>query len=148
MRKKSVILAFSFILSVLWGVCAAEEAVPGAATEGTEQKKTIRLYVPDASGGKAYLLGRDWLGLSPQQKIEMVELARRGALKLNAIVSLPAEIYIRELDQMFLEKPETRDIEVGQAIQGVAIALKDWDAGADTEEILEQYTGSSPSPQK
>lgn len=61
------------------------------------------------------------------QKIGLVERVRRGALKMNALMTLPAEIYVRELDGMYREHPEARSIEVGQAIQGIAVSLKDWD---------------------
>jgi len=104
--------------------------LPSAAGEVSKASpKTIRLFIQKGPE-KNYLLGHHWLRLKIHQKIAIVESARRGALELNALMTLPAEIYIRELDRLFLENPTLRQLEVGPAIHGIAVSLKDWDDGS------------------
>ena len=101
------------------------------AEEGRDHsKQTLRLYI-NSGGSKTYLLGHHWGSLGMNQKIAMVEAARRGALKLEAVMTLPAEIYVRELDRMFSENPSLRKLEVGPAIHGIAVSFNDWDDGSD-----------------
>ncbi len=93
--------------------------------------QSIRLFV-EQGGQQANILGHNWAELSIERKIKLIESARQAALRLGAVMALPAESYIRELDMMFLKNPSLRHIEVGQAIQGIAIALKDWDSGTES----------------
>ncbi len=106
--------------------------VGSLAAEGAESAKpaALRLYALKA-GEKRYFTGYDWMLFDLSRKIALVEKARRGAvLQMNVVMALPAERYVRELDRMYAEAAEARTIEVGQAIQGIAITLKDWDEGS------------------
>ena len=102
----------------------------GQAEEApADARQTLRLYINNG-GNKTYLLGYHWESLGMNQKIAMVEVARLGALKLDAVMTLPAEIYVRELDRMFSENPSFRKLEVGPAIHGIALSFNDWDDGS------------------
>jgi len=106
--------------------------------EPVSEKRTLRLF--SRSGGeKHYYTGYDWLKLDIQQKMETVEHAREGAIRMNTVMSRPAEVYIAELDRMYALNESVRHIEVGQAIQGIAISLKDWDDGSDPDKKLDGY---------
>ena len=99
----------------------------------------VRLFVMQG-GDKHYLTGFDWLQFDIGQKMGLVEAARSQAAGLNAVMVLPAEVYVAELDRMFSQNPEVRHIEIGPALQGVAITLKDWDDGSNPREKLAAYT--------
>jgi hypothetical protein len=110
------------------------------AQEEANADKTIRIFAND-NGEKRYIVGYDWVNLNMGQKMTLVENARSGALKMDAVMVLPAEIYVAELDRIFSQDGEIRRIEVGQAIQGVAISKKDWGDGTDADKKLHSYLG-------
>lgn len=141
MTKKWIALtAFVALLA------AASPITASAAEKTTEQNKRmrLRLYVPSAAGDRKFFTGFDWQQLKMNQKIQLVEMARTGALRLNAVMTLPAEIYVRELDRMFNENPQIRTMELGQAIEGIAIAMKDWDDGTDPDQKIKEITAAAP----
>ncbi|MFT5206376.1 MAG: hypothetical protein ACI9CF_000111 [Candidatus Omnitrophota bacterium] len=111
------------ILSLIPTFSLAADVMPASTNS-----PSIRLFV-ESGGQRANILGHNWAELSFERKIKLIESARQGALRLGAVMALPAESYIRELDMMFAKNPSLRHIEVGQAIQGIAISLKDWDTG-------------------
>jgi len=124
MRPRLLAAAAVLGLFMSW-TALAEESVPA-------ERQSIRLFVQQ-DGQRAYLSGYQWISLRTDQKIIMVERARQGALRLGALMVLPAEIYVRELDRLFTEHPHLRKIEVGQAVEGIAISLKDWNTGSRSE---------------
>jgi len=130
MKYLRCVLSFVFIISLFTDISAycGQEKV----------HQTIRLFIPGQEG-KDYLKGADWLKLSVDVKIEMVELARKGALDMGVLMTMPAELYVERLDYMFNTDPRTLRIEVGQAIQGAAIALKDWDDGRPSQDVVKDY---------
>ncbi|MBF0254536.1 MAG: hypothetical protein HQL11_05380 [Candidatus Omnitrophica bacterium] len=142
MRKLSltltgVMLAGAVICSgPVFGAALAESAGSVVTQPSDGPRESIRLFVTRA-GERMYLNGHDWLRLDLDRKIEWVEAARLGAIKMGAVLSLPAEVYIGELDRMFTEAPQLRHIEVGQAIEGIAISMKDWDTGESVQDPAE-----------
>lgn len=98
------------------------------ANAAEKGKETIRLFL-EQGDQRVYLLGHHWKALNLNQKIAMVEQARTGALEMNVLMALPAEVYIRRVDQMLIDNPQLRQFELGQVVQGIAISLNDWDSG-------------------
>lgn len=134
--------------AVLCGLVFSSAAGLAAETHsGTKAKvrPVIRLYA-SAKGETRYFTGDDWMLFTSGQKVQIVEKARTGAVRLNAVMSLPAEVYVRELDRIFGGNPGARHIELGQAIQGAAIGLKDWDDGTDPDQQIKALTGGSGQP--
>lgn len=122
----------------------AKASAPAAspAAKPDQDKRIIRLY-RDVAGKKQYVIGRHWVQMTPEQKIQLVERARQGAVSMGVVFTLPAEIYVRQLDRMFQNNPTVLNIEIGQAIEGAAIALKDWDDGTDPDKKLKAYLKAS-----
>ena len=123
---KRILFTLFMILSIL-----GTPSLEAKESSDSSEKAMLRLFIQQGPQ-KTYLLGYHWMSLRLHQKIGMVESARRGALKLDAVMLHPAEIYIRELDRLFLRNPELRRLEVGPAIQGLAMSLNDWDSLSDS----------------
>lgn len=117
-----------FLIACLLINSISVSAMAYTTIHGEPKKKTIRLFIPSNSG-RTYLRGHHWVSLTFDQKLAMVETARRGALQLGAVMTEPAERYVNEIDRMLAETPHIRQMEVGQTIQGIAIAMEDWDKG-------------------
>ena len=134
--KPALLFAAAFVLM------AAMTAESPASMPKTMKRphRTLRLFLPGAEK-KTYLRGYHWLKLSAVQKRYSVELARQGAMRMKVIMTLPAEMYLERLDRMFALESSTLNIEVGQAIQGIAIALHDWDDGRSPLTVKEEYVG-------
>ena len=129
-------------ISILLGSFLLSQVHAAESRKGTP---TLRLFA-DMGGQRRYFTGYDWLQFDIHKRLALVEKARRGAVRLNAVMTLPAEIYVRELDNMFRRNSGIRHIELGQAIQGVAIALKDWDDGSDPTAHLESHLNKDKNP--
>ncbi len=99
-----------------------------ASVKGAKPDQALRIYLKTGAK-KTYVRGYQWMTLDLNRKINLVESARRGALKMNAVMTFPAETYVREIDKFFAGNPSLMQMEVGQVIQGVAISIKDWNAG-------------------
>jgi len=56
----------------------------------------LRLFGYD-KGEKRYYSGYDWMNMNINDKIQLVEEARNGALKMNVVMTMPAEIYVGEV---------------------------------------------------
>jgi hypothetical protein len=131
----------SVFLGALLFVVSGLPAPLGAAQDGAApSSKSLRLYAVE-EGRKRYFNGYDWIQFDLNQKIALVEKARQGAILLHAMMLKPAEVYVRELDRMYGETNEVRLIEVGQAIQGIAITLKDWNDGGDPDQKIKDALG-------
>ncbi len=136
MRPKLLIL----VLAVMLSACSshsAENSKNSAQTQNQSAASTqapaaaLRMFIPTGENSKEYLRGYHWLNFSAAQKMGVVEAARTGAVQqMSAVMSLPAEIYVRELDRLFATNSSIQQMEVGQAIQGIAISLKDWNDGS------------------
>ena len=124
---------FAFFVAGVWflGFRAGVPAAQGAEIS----PRTLRLFAVEGDH-KRYFTGYDWLLFDLAAKTGLVEKARQGAARMNVAMTLPSRVYVRELDHMYRDAPEVRHIEVGQAIQGIAISLKDWDDGGDPEKRL------------
>ena len=121
-----------FLALSLAALCAA----PASRAVEPAAPRVLRLFAVE-EGQKRYFTGYDWLLMDLVAKKALVEKARLGAVRLNAVIALPAETYVRELDRMYGQAEESRQIEVGEAIQGLAISLKDWDDGTDPNKKLQ-----------
>lgn len=128
------------LISVLFsgGILLCAGLGESSAAESRSGTQTLRLYAT-VGGEKRYFTGYDWLQFNIHQQFQIVEKARHGAVRMNAIMVLPAEVYVKELNRMFRQHVELRHMELGQAIQGIAIALKDWDDGSNQEERIKSY---------
>jgi hypothetical protein len=120
---------------VLIGAASGPAAFAAERAAAPGGRPILRIFAT-VNGEKRYFNGHDWVLWSPARRMAMVEKAREGAVKLNAVMTLPAEFYVRELDRVFMTNPQARDVELGQAIQGVAINLKDWDDGTDPQKSI------------
>jgi len=120
-------------------LCVATAMTAFAATAPQNRQKHLRLYVPSSGGEKRYYTGYDWLQFNLNQKIQLIETARTGASQLGVVMVLPAELYIRELDRMFQSNPQIQFMELGQAIEGTSVVMKDWDDGTDPDQKLQEY---------
>lgn len=105
-------------------------AIAGNASAEEKKGNTIRLFI-EQGDQRMYLLGHHWTSLNLNQKIAMIEQARTGAISMNVVMALPAEVYIKKLNQMLLENPQLRQFELGQVVQGIAVSLNDWDTGIE-----------------
>ena len=105
---------------------AAANASPAASTPKPD--KALRIYLKTGTK-KTYIRGYQWVTLSLNRKISLVESARRGALQMGAVMTLPAERYVYEVNKFFQSNPAMFQMELGQVIQGIAISLKDWEQG-------------------
>lgn len=111
------------VASLLW-------TLPASAAEKTAKpEKALRIYLKTGNK-KTYVRGYQWMTLDLNRKISLVESARRGALKMNAVMSQPAETYVAQVDKFFQYNPSLMEMEVGQVIQGIAISIKDWEDGS------------------
>ncbi len=132
---------FGILLGVLLLLSAGHPAPLRAAQDGAAApSKSLRLFVVE-EGRKRYFNGYDWIQFDLNQKIGLVEKARLGAVQMHAMMLKPPEVYVRELDRMYGETSEVRLIEVGQAIQGIAITMKDWDDGTDPDKKIKAALG-------
>jgi hypothetical protein len=102
---------------------AASSAAPAVKPE-----KALRIFLK-TGGKKTYVRGYQWMTLDLNRKISLIESARRGALRMNAVMAQPAEVYVNQVNQFFQHNPSLVQMEVGQVIQGVAIGMKDWEDG-------------------
>lgn len=133
-----MMLRWSGIVLVVCALAGVGRPLWAASQEG--QSKTLRIFALE-DGHKRYFNGYDWVLFDLGQKIALVERARQGAVQMNAVMLRPPEVYVRELDRMYAEAAEARHIEVGQAIQGIAITLKDWDDGTDPDKKIKEALG-------
>lgn len=127
-------LAFASVSCQAASAPAPQKAAPKA------KQKHLRLFAPSSAGERRYYTGYDWRQFNLNQKIQLVETARTGALQLGVVMTMPAEIYVRELDRIFSSNPQVQHMELGQAIEGTAIAIKDWDDGTDPDAKLKAFT--------
>lgn len=123
------VLLFSF-LSPASVVRAAQETARSSESVSAAPKpdKALRIFLKTGEK-KTYVRGYQWMTLDLNRKISLVESARRGALRMNAVMTQPAELYVANVDKFFRYNPGLLEMEVGQVIQGVAISLKDWQDG-------------------
>ena len=142
--RKTLVIPFcalsALALAAAVPASAAKAPAPKSAASAPEKQKHLRLYAPSSVGERRYYTGYDWRQFNLNQKIQLVETARTGALKLNVVMTLPAELYVRELDRMFASNPQVQHMEIGQAIEGTAVVLKDWDDGTDPDKKLQELT--------
>lgn len=103
-------------------------ASPSAPQLASKPDKALRIFLKTGAK-KTYVRGYQWLTLDLNRKISLVESARRGALQIDAIMLLPAERYVYEVNKFFQSNPSMLQMELGQVIQGIAISLKDWEQG-------------------
>ena len=133
MKRRTLCLLALFCLSLTGSIFAQETAPrePAASTAGAIKKPAgaIRIFLKTGNK-KTYVRGYQWMTLDLNRKISLVESARRGAVKMNAVMVLPAETYVDEVNKFFQDNPRLMQMEVGQVIQGIAISLKDWDDGS------------------
>ena len=126
------VLAVPFFAFTL--VHAAPAVSQNAAERPPHEKPSQELRIFLKTGAKkTYVRGYQWATLDLNRKINLVESARRGALKLGALMTRPAETYVLEVDKFFKSNPSLMQMELGPVIQGVAISLKDWDNGGTHE---------------
>jgi hypothetical protein len=133
--KKQYYAAASIFLSLFaltaapaWTQEAASSSSAPALSRPAKPDKALRVFLKSGSK-KTYVRGYQWMTLDLNRKINLVESARRGALKMGALMTQPAEVYIRNLDQFYAGHPTLMSMEIGQVIQGTAISMKDWDDG-------------------
>ena len=124
-----VLTAFCFLSGA--PASAQETSSPPAASAPSAGKpakptKALRIFLKTGAK-KTYVRGYQWMTLDLNRRISLVESARRGALQMDALMTLPAETYVAEVDKFFQYNPSLMQMEVGQVIQGIAISLKDWD---------------------
>lgn len=146
--SSAFVIVFAVVALILGGSAfgaGKKASATGTSASGSPapgDKQVIRLF-REVAGEKKYFTGFDWLQLDVNQKIILVERARQGALQMSVVMTLPAEVYVKEIDRMFNESTEIRYIELGQAIEGIAIALKDWDDGREPEKVLSEASAGS-----
>ncbi len=125
-------LLLSLILTAPINAQAQEKAQGSAAassaSQTTKPEKALRIFLK-TGGKKTYVRGYQWMTLDLNRKISLVESARRGALRMNAVMAQPAEVYVNQVNKFFQHNPSLMQMEVGQVIQGVAIGMKDWEDG-------------------
>jgi hypothetical protein len=127
-------LVLSLILTVPAYVHAGDTSGPGGtssastAASAAKPEKALRIFLK-TGGKKTYVRGYQWMTLDLNRKISLVESARRGALRMNAVMAKPAEVYVNEVNKFFQHNPSLMQMEVGQVIQGVAVGMKDWEDG-------------------
>ncbi len=100
-----------------------------AADQPAKPDKALRIYL-QTGAKKTYVRGYQWMTLDLNRKLSLIESARRGALKMNAVMARPAEVYVAQVDKFFQYNPALMEMEVGQVIQGIAISIKDWEDGS------------------
>lgn len=105
---------------------AARPDAPAPAPAIAKPDKALRIFLK-TGGKKIYVRGYQWMTLDLNRKISLVESARRGALKMNALMTQPAERYVMEADKFFRTNPSLLQMELGQVIQGIAISIQDWE---------------------
>ena len=130
--KNMFLRHFRFLPALLILALLAPASVHAAKDASLSKPKSLRLYAT-MNGKKRYFNGYDWLQYDEKAKLALVEKAKIGAGRLSAVMLLPADVYVKEVDKIYGQAPESRLIELGQVIQGVAINLKDWNDGTDPE---------------
>ncbi|MBP9733215.1 MAG: hypothetical protein KBD07_02425 [Candidatus Omnitrophica bacterium] len=125
----------ALVLSVLlfstssYAITESRSASSAAVEQPTAKPdKALRIYLK-TGGKKTYVRGYQWMTLDLNRKISLIESARRGAAKMNAVMTRPAETYVAEINKFFQDNPTLMQMEVGQVIQGIAISIKDWEDG-------------------
>lgn len=131
--KPTILIVLFLVMTASAAVQAQEASGPGgpsaSATASTARpEKALRIFLK-TGGKKTYVRGYQWMTLDLNRKISLVESARRGALRMNAVMVRPAEVYVNEVNKFFQHNPSLMQMEVGQVIQGVAIGMKDWEDG-------------------
>lgn len=126
----ALMLSVLFLTTPSYAITESSPASATAAERPTQVKpgKALRIYLK-TGGKKTYVRGYQWMTLDLNRKISLIESARRGAARMNAVMTLPAETYVAEVNKFFQDNPTFMEMEVGQVIQGVAISIKDWEDG-------------------
>lgn len=129
-------LVLSLILTVPAAVHAGETPKAGGSSStsasvpasASKPEKALRIFLK-SGGKKTYVRGYQWMTLDLNRKISLIESARRGAARMNAVMAQPAETYVVEVNKFFQDNPTLMQMEVGQVIQGIAVSIKDWEDG-------------------